>query len=80
MRLIPDFAAMPQDKLFQFLRMGVARLFVLCIIGLGIAKAFRPLWLELSTLALVLFLVSHAAIATSRGIRFLEQTSRPPKD
>lgn len=80
MKLIPDFASMPEDKLFQFLKFGVARLFLLCIVGLGVAKAFHPLWLELAALVLVLFLVSHPAISTGRGILFLEQKSTKQKD
>jgi len=80
MKLIPDFASMSEKELFQFLKLGVARLFMLCIVGLAVAKAFRPLWLELATLTVVLILVTHAAIATERGIRFLEQASRGAKD
>lgn len=80
MRLIPDFASMPEDKLFQFLKFGIARLFLLCIVGLGVSKASFPRWVELVVLALVLFIVSHAAIATVRGILFLEQKSIRRKD
>lgn len=70
---------MPEEKLFVFLKLGVARLFLLCIIGLGVAKAIRPLWVEIAALAIVLFLVSHAAIATGRGILFLENKSKNQK-
>jgi len=80
MKPIPDFASMPEDKLFQFLKLGVARLFMLCIVGAGVAKAFLPPWLELALLVVVLVLASHAAIATGRLIRFLEFRSQNRRD
>lgn len=45
MKIIPDFASMSEENLFQVLKLGVARLFMLCIAELAIAKEANDFWI-----------------------------------
>lgn len=76
MKLIPDFASMTDGKCFQYLKFGIVRLFVLWMAGMGTTTGSHPSWLNLTLTVVVFALVCHAAIATDKCIRSLEQRSK----